>query len=165
MVATKGKYLADQLFGPLPGGEDVLQRLPQRAGWRHLPLGKLGEADDNLQDVIEVVGDATSQCADGFHLLRLAQLGFEVSPRGDVTKGYNRASHDVFGTSDVGRAILDGNGAVITGAEENGSAEWHYSFVAERPVQGIFYHRPTELVDQREHGVHRQALGLVECPP
>ena len=33
-------------------------------------------AGDDGQDVVEVVGDAAGQLADGLHLLRLAQLGF-----------------------------------------------------------------------------------------
>src|SRR5262249_48719450 len=47
--------------------------------------------EDDLQDVIEVVGDAPGQCADGFHLLCFAQLGFEVSLRGDIAKDHDRA--------------------------------------------------------------------------
>ena len=91
MVATKGEYLVYQLLGPLSGCEDMLQRLPGRAGLCHLLLCKLGEADDNLQDVVEVVGDAAGQRPDGFHLLGLAQLGFEVSVCSDVAKHHHRA--------------------------------------------------------------------------
>ena len=40
---------------------------------RQIPLQGLEISDDHLQKVVEVVGDAARQLADGFHLLRLAQ--------------------------------------------------------------------------------------------
>ena len=35
---------------------------------------EIGVADDRGQQVVEVVGDSAGQTADGFHLLRVAQL-------------------------------------------------------------------------------------------
>ena len=37
------------------------------------------EALDDGQDVVEVVGDAAGELPDGLHLLRVAQLGFELA--------------------------------------------------------------------------------------
>ena len=42
------------------------------------------EALDDRQHVVEVVGDAARELADGFHLLRLPQLRFELPLAGDV---------------------------------------------------------------------------------
>ena len=36
------------------------------------------------QDVVEVVGDAAGELADGFHLLRVAELRLELALTGDV---------------------------------------------------------------------------------
>ena len=42
---------------------------------------QLDVADDRAEDVVEVVRDAAGERAEGFHLLRLAQLRFEPLPR------------------------------------------------------------------------------------
>ena len=36
--------------------------------------------DDGREDVVEIVGDAAGQRAEGLHLLRLAELGFDLLP-------------------------------------------------------------------------------------
>ena len=43
-----------------------------------------GVALDHREHVVEIVRDAGGQLADGLHLLRLAQLGLQVQPVGDV---------------------------------------------------------------------------------
>ena len=45
---------------------------------------QVGEADDRGQHVVEVVGDAAGELADGVHLLLLAELIFERPLLGDV---------------------------------------------------------------------------------
>ena len=45
---------------------------------------ELGAAQDDGQQVVEVVGDAARQLADGVHLLRLPELLLERAPLGDV---------------------------------------------------------------------------------
>ena len=49
----------------------------------------LGVEQDGGQHVVEVVGDAAGQLADGLHALRLGELGFRVLLVGDV--GHDRA--------------------------------------------------------------------------
>jgi hypothetical protein len=51
-------------------------------GWRRLCV-----AEDHAQQIVEVMGDAAGQRAEGFHLLRLAQLRFEVAALGDILEG------------------------------------------------------------------------------
>ncbi len=41
-------------------------------------------ADDDRQQIVEVMGDAAGQLADGLELLRLAQLFLELHPLSDV---------------------------------------------------------------------------------
>ena len=81
IAAAEGEKLLHQVLGTLPGREDCLQMLPCR-GSPHLILSELGEADDRREDVVEVMGDAACQRANGFHLLRLRSLGFEMSVEG-----------------------------------------------------------------------------------
>ena len=46
--------------------------------------GEFGETDDGGEDIVEVVGDASGEGAEGLHLLGLAKLGFELLPLCDV---------------------------------------------------------------------------------
>ena len=45
---------------------------------------EVGEADDGGEHVVEVVGDAAGELADGLHLLALGELRFERALLGDV---------------------------------------------------------------------------------
>ena len=45
------------------------------AGAVELALGEIEAADDDRQHIVEIVGDAAGQLADGFHLLDLGELG------------------------------------------------------------------------------------------
>ena len=45
-----------------------------------LPGGELGVAEDHAEEVVEVVGDAAGELADGLHLLGLEQL--RLAPAG-----------------------------------------------------------------------------------
>ena len=42
--------------------------------------GDLGVTHDDSKNVVEVVGDASSESSDGLQFLRLAKLGFEFVP-------------------------------------------------------------------------------------
>ncbi len=48
------------------------------------PAQQFQRAHDNGQHIVEVVGDAAGQLADGLHLLRLAQLVFQAVLLGDI---------------------------------------------------------------------------------
>src|ERR1019366_9256813 len=49
-----------------------------------LPQQDLGVSVNDNQKVVEVVGDAAGEAADGIHFLRLAKLLFELTPVGDI---------------------------------------------------------------------------------
>ena len=83
-LAAEEENLLHELFGPHASGEDPLEMLAGAASRRHLLQRQLAIPQDGRQDIIEIVGDPTGQRADGFHLLRLTQLGFEQVALGDV---------------------------------------------------------------------------------
>jgi hypothetical protein len=84
LAAAEGQHLRDQLARALRRVLRALEVLAERAS-RRLGLAVGGErqvAEDALQDVVEVVRDAAGELADGFHLLRLAQLRLELRALG-----------------------------------------------------------------------------------
>ena len=64
--------------------EHLGQLRGDRVSRRELSRGELAEAEDDGEQVVEVVRHAPGEQADGLHLLRLAQLLFEPLPRGRV---------------------------------------------------------------------------------
>jgi hypothetical protein len=58
-------------------------------------------ADDDAEEVVEVVGDASGELADGFHFLALVELAFEAAGLGDVAS-------DLAGADDFACRVLDG---------------------------------------------------------
>ena len=74
LLAGKGQHPLHELSAPLGRLVDLLDhRRDLRIGC-DTGRGQLRHADDDGQDVVEVVGDPAGQLADGLHLLRLAQL-------------------------------------------------------------------------------------------
>ena len=87
LLAAEEEQLTGEVGGPLGGfldfAGDGLGARGKAFVERHHP----GLHHDDGENVVEVVGNAAGQLADGFHFLRLAQLGFELSLLGDVAKG------------------------------------------------------------------------------
>ena len=73
-IAGKAEQLLGQLGAPLPGIENVLEHTPGAAGVVTVD-GQAGGAEDDGQQVVEVVGQAAGQLAEGLEFLRLEQLG------------------------------------------------------------------------------------------
>ena len=69
-----GQQLLGQAGAALGRDADDLELAAQRRG--HVPVihQKLGIAEDDGQEIVEVVRDAAAQLADGFHLLELTEL-------------------------------------------------------------------------------------------
>jgi hypothetical protein len=65
--------------------------VPHGALGQHLLHHQFGKPEDTLQDIIEMVGKAARQEANGFQLLRVVKLGFELFALADIT-GYRDAS-------------------------------------------------------------------------
>ena len=91
LLATEGQQLSDQgrraLRGLLHLGHLTSSRIPFIRRIEH----EVGEGHDHVEHVVKVMGNATREAADGFHLLRRAQLlfkpytlGFSLLVLGDV---------------------------------------------------------------------------------
>ncbi|PKN96368.1 MAG: hypothetical protein CVU43_21055, partial [Chloroflexi bacterium HGW-Chloroflexi-5] len=90
--ASDGKYLLGiltvvglltQAIGPSLG-EYLINAFQGRAVLRQFLLRHVGVADNRSQNIVEIMGNASGQCSDGFHLLGLDQLGFHAFAFGDV---------------------------------------------------------------------------------
>ena len=79
-----------QLGGMFSSVMNLLKAL--RVG-RRVPVEHgFGEAQDGGEHVVEIMGDAASEFADGFHFLRLAQLGFQALPLRKIFQCQQRQS-------------------------------------------------------------------------
>ena len=78
LLAGKGQQLAGKVRGAAGGLLDFLKIDMNGLGWVQLLHGQLDVAKDHAQHVVEVVGHATRQPADGFHFLGLVKLAFEL---------------------------------------------------------------------------------------
>ncbi|EKD40685.1 MAG: hypothetical protein ACD_74C00247G0002 [uncultured bacterium] len=77
LFAAEGQELPGQGGGPVSGLVDDLYFLPGRIIFRQLQLQQLAVAEDDGEDVVEVVGNPSGQDADGFHFLGLDKLAFQ----------------------------------------------------------------------------------------
>ena len=84
VLAAEHQQLPGQAGGAFGGKVNRLGGIEQIR--RQVGLGQQHArvALDHRQHVVEIVRDARGQLADGFHLLRLAQLGFQAQPVGNV---------------------------------------------------------------------------------
>jgi hypothetical protein len=78
--------------------------------------GKGGLTADNMEEVVEIVGDATGQLAQGLHFLRLSQLAFEFEAFGDVAMNADKADQVVLLVDDGRDGGLDPDQAAVLAA-------------------------------------------------
>jgi hypothetical protein len=83
------------------GGRALGGALDQLDGLAHaivdLPQQELAAAQDDREQIVEVVGDAAREAADRLHLLGLAELALEGAVLGDVGEHAQRAHDDARG--------------------------------------------------------------------
>src|SRR4029077_5592849 len=77
-AATEAQDTIDERFGAPRCMHYVVEIASQRRVWRRTLVRKLPVAEDRTEDVVEVVGDATGEGADRFHLLRLPKLRLQL---------------------------------------------------------------------------------------
>ena len=83
LLAAEAEDLPHQIPGAIAGREDLVQvGVDFRIGV--FEAGQLGITHHRPEDVVEIVGDAAGQGADGLHLLGLAELGFHPNRLRDV---------------------------------------------------------------------------------
>ena len=79
LFAGKGQQLPGQIPGLHGGLQDLLQVVPVGVIRIHVQLQQFRVHDDGRQEVVEIVGHASSQGADAFHLAGLVQLLFQLA--------------------------------------------------------------------------------------
>jgi hypothetical protein len=105
-LAAEGQELAGQGRGPVPGGGHLPDQLAAGVTGREAAQQQFAVAVDDGEEVVEVVGDAAGQPADRLHLLRLAELLFELVALADVHEGQHGAD-DAPLAEDGLRPVLD----------------------------------------------------------
>ena len=78
LVAAEGEDLAHQVARAAAGLVDLQQAFQHGRACGAVRLGEFDVAQDRAQDVVEVVRNAPGHGAHGLHLVRLAQLGFQL---------------------------------------------------------------------------------------
>ena len=78
--AAEGQDLLHKLLCPLCPLQDLIEFLPLFFRVFILHHGQLGIPEDDGENIVEVVGDAAGQGADGLHLLGLTELDFQSLP-------------------------------------------------------------------------------------
>ena len=87
LAAREGEKPASQLGAAQGGGQRLGRQLVVRRPLLELLAQQVEVADDDAQEVVEVVGEAAGQVADGFHLLRLLELALDGLAAADVANG------------------------------------------------------------------------------
>jgi hypothetical protein len=84
LLAREGQQLADQIGGAHARLADLVEALVRRVAHRMTMQQFVKAQLDGGQQVVEVVGHAAGQLADGLHLLRLGQLKLHLLLLGHV---------------------------------------------------------------------------------
>ena len=111
LAAAERQQLARQAGGAVRRIDDVARRhLPRRGIVLALQQREREPLDDG-EDVVEVVRDAAGELPDGLHLLRVAQLGFELALAGDVAADAEHRRNLAVGDRAAGRPASGASGA------------------------------------------------------
>ena len=126
MTTAERQQLLRQAGGALGGAPDLGGRmLPIRPG-RHLFDQLVAVAQQDGDQVVEVVGDAGGEAADGLHLLRLAQLVLQPVALAQVAR--NRGDTNDLAVADQHLGMhIDGNSRALA----------RHQFRAKRPGRAV----------------------------
>ena len=102
LLAAEHEQLADERGGAGGGAGDLRKRFSARVGGLDLVLQQARVTLDDGEDVVEIVGDAGGQLADGLHLLGLAKLAFHQGTLGDVLGQQQRVGFSAEGDGGEG---------------------------------------------------------------
>ena len=78
LAAAEGEQLADECGGAPGGLDDLVEALAGGCGGGQFFEGDAGVSLNGLKEVVEIVGDAAGQLADGLHFLCVMELSFEA---------------------------------------------------------------------------------------
>jgi len=79
-AAAEGEDLLDQRRGPLAGPADLVQAFSRRVEADNVHARQSAVRHDDGQKIVEIMGNATGQPANGFHLLPPPKLQFRALP-------------------------------------------------------------------------------------
>jgi hypothetical protein len=109
LAPAEREQLAGERLGALAGGHDLLDVGADRVALAQLADQQLAVGEDHRQHVVEVVGDAAGELADGVHLLRLAQALLEALALGEIED----ERHHLVGAGDLGGAEQDRHAGAV----------------------------------------------------
>ncbi len=94
-LAGETQQVLHDVFGALGLVQDDLEILAGVVGYRGILEQQVGEAKNGGERIIDLVGHAGNQAADGGHLFRMGEFGLEENGVGDVGHDDHDAVHDV----------------------------------------------------------------------
>ena len=142
-LPAEGQNLRDEVLRAAAGFEDRGQRLLRGVLRRQVHAAQLGVHHNAREDVVEIMGDAAGQCADGFELVRLAQLRLEPLPDLFLLHAPRHVLHHAHEAHDF-----------ATGVQHRRSFATHHAFLAVRPEDPMIHLKRLVALD-----------GVVENPP
>ena len=175
-LAAERQDLPDQFLGPLRAGQDAFQIIGCSAMGGHFDHAHFGVSDHGGQDVVEVVGDASGEGAQGFQFLCMPEVLFDFHLPGDVPQDEDEVGdltgfggHGRYGQFGlIGGTVLAGKGPAAgphLPACPDGSQDLQKSVFARRiqektraAVQGLAYGKPCDPLE-RGIGVLHPAFG------
>ena len=80
LAPAEGQQLPRQIARPLAGLRHLVEARQSAAVGRQVLARQIGEPENRLQQVVEVVGDAAGELADRFELAALRDFSFEPQP-------------------------------------------------------------------------------------
>ena len=93
LPSREGEELPRQPAGVLAGAQNLAHLDPHVVVEPRAREQELAVADDDAEDVVEIVRNAAGEAPDAVHLLRLAQVAFEPPALGDVARGEHEAGN------------------------------------------------------------------------
>ena len=76
-LAAEGQYLFHKIFCPMACLDHLIQVTRYYGARQAVFIGHFRIAEDCPEDIVEVMGNAPGQGADGFHLLGLLEVGLQ----------------------------------------------------------------------------------------
>ena len=85
LFAAEGEQLLSERGGAIGSALDLLDAVAGLVVETRGSQQQLAMSHDDAEDVVEVVGDTARQAPDGFHLLSVSELGFQLDALGNIS--------------------------------------------------------------------------------
>ena len=175
LLAAEGEELTGEVRRPVCRRRNLRQR--SRETLRQLAVGQqqVHMAFNDGEHVVEIMRHPGGKLADRFHFLRLAELGLQIEPLGNVLQAALEAQHATLGIADDADVFLHPNDRTVPpaqlGFEPANNVVAADQHLPPLPVCGIgvkvgrvdaqerFAVGVTEHLDRGRVGIHYPALG------